>query len=129
MRLEFYSDSQKIDVFKLKSTALVIREITHVVLSSTMDDFNVSNKNDQDDKRPIFVEAGIFAEKKLFKAVINWEKSANSNFDLPYCSDFLEKLLKNETVEFDLNKAKVTTITQEPYLLGIKYFIEYRRCF
>jgi len=99
MRLEFYSDSQEIDVFKLKFTALVIREITHVVLSSTMDDFNVSNKNDQDDKRP------------------------------RYCSDFLEKLLKNETVEFDLNKAKVTTITQEPYLLGIKYFIEYRRCF
>ena len=102
-----------------------------------MDDFNVSspktyeasNKNVQDDKRPSFIEAGIFSEKKLFKAVINWGKSAGSNFDLLYCSDFLEKLLKNETVEFDLNKAKVATITQEPYLMGIKYFFEYQRCF
>ena len=90
--------------------------------------YEASNKNVQDNKRPS-VEAGIFSEKKLFKVVINWEKSAGSNFDLPYCSDFLEKLLKNETVEFDLNKAKVATITQEPYLMGIKYFIEYLRCF
>jgi hypothetical protein len=60
-----------------------------------MDDFNVSNKNDQDNKRPSFVKAGIFAEKKLFKAVINWEKSANSNFDLPsILFRFLRKTIK-----------------------------------
>ncbi len=120
-------------LFKLSFTALVIHGVIHVVLFSTMDDLNVSsikawdtpNKNVEEYKRPSFVE--IFAEKKLFKAAIDWEKSAESNLNLVYCSDFLEKLFKNEPVDFDLDEAKVVTISKAPLLMAFDYSFEEQR--
>lgn len=132
--LEYYSDEEKLKLFKLSFTALFIHEVTHVVLRSSMNDFNVSslkawdtsNENVEEEKRPSFVEAEIFAEKKLFKAVIDWEKSAESNFNLVYCSDFLEKLFKNEPVDFDLDEANIT-ISKAPVLMAFDYSFEEQR--
>lgn len=133
--LKNYSDLEKMALFKLKFTALVIHEVTHVILRSAMDDFNASspkawnksNKNVQENKRPSFVEAGIFSENKLFKGVIDWEESAENGFNLFYCSDFLEKILKNEPADFDLNEAKVFLITKVTLLMAVDYFFEEER--
>jgi len=119
--------SKKIDLFKLKFTALVLHECTHVILRSSLDDFNISspkvleeNKNAKKD-RSSYVEAGILSVKKLFNAVIDWDESAEKGFNLDYCSEFLEKFLNNEQVEFDLNKADVVISTRVPLLMAVDY--------
>ena len=59
------------------------------------------------------MEAGIIAEKKVFKERIDWDKTIENGFNIEYCKNFLNSFLKydldeNVDLEFNLEISKVT---------------------
>lgn len=102
---------------KLNFISLVIHELSHIVLRFKLNDLNLSSPfltdiNDDDIKRKNVDECGYEVEKRFFKHIINWPASA-CYLDLDYCRQYLEKLLKDEFVEIDIEKGRLLTIHNE----------------
>lgn len=101
---------------KLNFISLVIHELSHVVLRFKLNDLNISSPflseiNDDSIKKNVD-ECGYEIEKRFFKHVINWPASA-CYLNLAYCKQYLEKLLRNEFVEIDIEKGRLLTVPFE----------------
>ena len=95
----------KLLILKLNLIRLILHEITHVVLRHTLNDFNISSPKYYENNHQLgaasvscdasnLIEAGLWAEKKLFNGKIDWKKSAmSSKLNIEYCASFLNKLM------------------------------------
>lgn len=96
-----FDNKQRLEIFSLNMTRLIVNETCHVILRKALNDFNASSPYLSTDKQSSSqltkfksIEAGINAEKKIFSERICWNLSAIApNFDLTYCTDFLNKLI------------------------------------
>jgi len=61
----------------------------------------------------IIEEAGCYAEEKLFKGRIDWLASTIKGFNINYCEQFMECLLENKKVDFDLESSKTSLDSTE----------------
>ena len=123
-----YSLEDIIIFFKLSFTRLVIHELAHVALRNTIKDFNLSAPviflSSNKIKNSTIMEAGIIAEKKVFKERIDWDKTIENGFNIEYCKNFLNSFLKydldeNVDLEFNLEISKVTLNLNNPIFMAI----------
>ncbi|RNA21175.1 hypothetical protein BpHYR1_011252 [Brachionus plicatilis] len=110
------SDTKKNITMKLNFLALIIHELSHIVLRFKLKDFNLSSPElvrigDKDIKKNVN-ECGFNAEIKFFKHVIDWFGSA-SVINNEYCENYLSNIFNDNFVELDIEKACLFTIPPE----------------
>ncbi len=114
---ESKSKEESITISNLNFTRLIVHEIAQVSLRHTLNDFNVSttslNKSTVNKSLEIIEEAGCYAEEKLFKGRIDWLASTIKGFNINYCEQFMECLLENKKVDFDLESSKTSLDSTE----------------
>lgn len=118
IRLNNYliSDKKKKITMKLNFVALIIHELSHVVLRFKLKDLNLSSPflaelGDKDVKKNVD-ECGFDAEIKFFKHVVDWFGSVSVIND-EYCENYLGNILNDKYVELDIEKASLFTIPPE----------------
>ncbi|RNA13853.1 hypothetical protein BpHYR1_026321 [Brachionus plicatilis] len=108
-------------ILKLEFIRIYIHEVTHVVVRKCLNDLNVSTPTIESKAKNIN-EAGVNSEEKLFGKRISWLSSVNYKFfNVKYCLEFLDDLLKGEKVEFDLDKSKCVENTNRIFSMAIDY--------
>jgi hypothetical protein len=125
-----YSQWKKIVIQKCNFARLVLHEMTHVILRRAINDFNLSSPKifeaNTDAILPVSydgsIEAGVMAEKVLFKDKIDWQKSAESpNLNVEYCSSFLSSLLNEQEVIFDLKLSGVVVNDSKFAIMAVDF--------
>ncbi|CAF0852498.1 unnamed protein product [Brachionus calyciflorus] len=102
---------------KLNFLALVLHEISHVVLRFKLDNLNLSSpflddSNNGKDIKLNVMECGYEVEKEFFTHVIDWFASVN-NLDVDYCERYLESILNDNYIQIDIEKAHLEINQQE----------------
>lgn len=93
--------------------------MTHSLLGNTLNDINLSSKLSS---KSGFnkSEAAVIAEKEIFKIKIDWKKSIEQNFDIEYCSKYMESFLQGEYTDFNLEESKLVE-SQQSILMEASY--------
>ncbi|CAF0950617.1 unnamed protein product [Brachionus calyciflorus] len=92
---------QRLEIFRLNMTRLIINEICHVVLRRALNNFDASSPtvstsgpSSIQQSQSTLIEAGIVAEMKIFSKRVDWNISVMSPYlNLAYCTDFLNQLI------------------------------------
>ncbi|CAF0906943.1 unnamed protein product [Brachionus calyciflorus] len=90
-------------IVQFEFVRVFIHVVAEIALRSSLNNLNETEKSSQ---------IGTFAENKIFNCRIDWRESWMSReININYCSDFFERLLKEEKLDtFDLDKARVKLI-------------------
>lgn len=116
--IKFFSEDIKKLALKLEFTRLFLHEASHVLLRFRIGNLNISSPFLKENEKFFLIkknvdEAGIETEKRIFKEVINWERSITNNYNYDYCKQYLAKILDNKYDEFDIQKAGVKIFKEQ----------------
>ncbi|CAF0738669.1 unnamed protein product [Brachionus calyciflorus] len=111
-------NEKKLLVAKLNFISLVLHEASHVLLRFKLNDLNLSSPflDDRVKKNEVkknVKECGFETEKKYFKGCIAWNISAIHKIDFTYCEGFLNNILNDKKVDFEIEKANVEIYNDE----------------
>lgn len=131
-----YSNEDTFLILKMSLIRLILHEMTHVVIRHTINDFNLSSpkihenshqKTEADAcKATKLIEAGECSEKELFNGKINWRTSAaTKNLNLEYCSNFLNKLMSNQMVDFSIASSGALLYASPTIIMAVDYDFDY----
>jgi hypothetical protein len=125
-----YFKCEELVILKCNFVRLFLHVMTDVILRRHLNDFNLSSpkiSEENIDETQSFsydkaIKDGLVAEKELFNAVIDWERSAlSSKLNVAYCSSFMNSLLKEEEVSFNIELSGVVLNESEPTIMAADY--------
>lgn len=94
-------------ILKMNFVRLILHEMAHVALRASTKDFNTSTPIAENKSSRSHLIPEVMAEEILFKQRIDWLESAKKGCNLSYCQTFLDNLINNDDVDFDIELANV----------------------
>ena len=134
--VSIYSDVDTLLILKMSLIRLILHELTNIVIRQTIQDFNLSSPILYSNTRQAaaavacdtskLIEAGVSSENELFNGKINWRTSATAtSLNLEYCSNFLNKLLNNEMVDFSIESSGALLYVSPTVVMAVDYDFDY----